>query len=72
MTSDDSPLVDAQAAHRGVSALVELLGACEPGQQVTGIYIRSLLVDVRMHLDNVVDELTPTPVRRSQGPHLVQ
>lgn len=50
-------LIDAEAAYAGVSALVELLSACPPGQQVTGIFIRSLLVDVQMHLANVVDNL---------------
>lgn len=52
-------LIDAEAAYSGVSALVELLSACPPGQQVTGVFIRSLLVDVRMHLENVVDALSP-------------
>lgn len=58
--SDDSnTLADAQAAFSGVSCLVEILGKCAPGEQVTGIFIRSLLVDVKMHLDNVVDALRP-------------
>lgn len=52
-------LIDAEAAYAGVSALVELFSACPPGQQVTGIFIRSLLVDARMHLENVVDNLRP-------------
>jgi hypothetical protein len=56
---DDFTLVDAEAAYSGVSALVELLGACPPGYQVTGIFIHSLLVDVRMHLENVVGALSP-------------
>lgn len=60
LNDDDFTLEDAQAAYGGVSALVELLGACQPGQQVTGIFIRSLLLDVRMHLDNVVQGLQPT------------
>lgn len=58
---DDFTLIDAQAAYSGVSALVELLGACPPGQQVTGIFIRSLLIDVRMHLENVVDAMRVAP-----------
>jgi hypothetical protein len=49
--------VDAEAAYRGVSALVEILSGCQPGYQVTGIFIHSLLVDVRMHLENVVGSL---------------
>jgi hypothetical protein len=53
----DFALVDAESAYRGVSALVELLGACQPGQQITGIFVHSLLLDVRMHLDNVVSSL---------------
>jgi hypothetical protein len=56
---DGAPLHDVQAAHRRVSALVELLGGCEPGQQVTGIFIRSLLEDVRMYLELAVDNLRP-------------
>jgi len=47
--------LDAQAAYHGVSALVEMLGACKPGEKVTGIFIHSLLLDVRMHLENVVE-----------------
>lgn len=57
LEEDDYTLEDAQAAYSGVSALVELLGACQPGQQVTGIFIHSLLVDVRAHMENVVDAL---------------
>ena len=49
--------LDAQAAYHGVSALVEMLGACKPGERVTGIFIHTLLVDVRMHLENVVGSL---------------
>ena len=50
-------LADAQAAFSGVSCLVEILGKCAPSEQITGIFIHSLLVDVKMHLDNVVDAL---------------
>lgn len=57
LEDDDYTLEDAQAAYDGVSALVELLGACQPGQQVTGIFIHSLLTDVRAHLENVVGNL---------------
>lgn len=56
---EDFTLIDAQAAYSGVSALVELLGGCQPGYQVTGIFIHSLLLDVRMHLENVVGALSP-------------
>jgi len=49
--------LDAEAACHGVSALVEILGVCKPGEQVTGIFIRSLLQDVQAHLFNVVDSL---------------
>ncbi len=61
-TADDGAeyvLADAESAHRGVSALVELLSGCAPGQQVTGVFIRSLLMDVQMHLELVVDALQP-------------
>lgn len=51
---DEFVALDAEAAYRGVSALVELLSGCQPGYQVTGIFIHTLLVDVRMHLENVV------------------
>lgn len=54
---DDYTLDDAKAAYGGISALVELLGACKPGQQVTGVFILSLLVDVRMHLESLVSAL---------------
>jgi hypothetical protein len=52
-------LADAEAAYSGVSALVELLNGCQPGHQITGIFIRSLLEDVRAHLENVVGGLSP-------------
>lgn len=52
-------LSDAEAAYSGVSALVELLNGCQPGHQITGIFIRSLLEDVRAHLENVVGGLSP-------------
>lgn len=65
MTTENSSLVldesdlllDAEAAHGSVGALVEILGGCTPGQQVTALFMRSLLMDVMMHLDNVVDGL---------------
>ncbi|UUZ68090.1 hypothetical protein LP416_27885 [Polaromonas sp. P2-4] len=50
-------LIDAESAQGSVGALVEILGGCTPGQQVTGVFMRSLLADVKMHLDNVVDGL---------------
>lgn len=56
---DDFTLIDAQAAYSGVSALVEILAGCPPGYQVTGLFIHSLLLDVRMHLENVVGSLNP-------------
>lgn len=58
-------LVDAEAAQGSVGALVEILGGCTPGQQVTALFMRSLLEDVKMHLDNVVDGLR-TPEMRMQ------
>lgn len=54
---DEYLLVDAESAQGSVGALVEILSGCTPGQQVTGIFMRSLLLDVKMHLDNVVDGL---------------
>lgn len=55
-------LMDAEAAQGSVGALVEILGGCPPGQQVTALFMRSLLADVKMHLDNVVDGLRhPSP-----------
>ena len=50
-------LLDAESAQGSVGALVEILGGCTPGQQVTGVFMRSLLQDVKMHLDSVVDGL---------------
>lgn len=50
-------LLDAESAQGSVGALVEILSSCEPGQQVTAVFMRSLLADVKMHLDNVVDGL---------------
>lgn len=50
-------LADAESAQGSVGALVEILSGCTPGQQVTGVFMRSLLVDVKMHMDNVVDGL---------------
>ena len=54
---DEELLVDAESAQGSVGVLVEILGGCTPGQQVTGVFMRSLLADVKMHLDNVVDGL---------------
>ena len=54
---DEYLLADAESAQGSVGALVEILSGCTPGQQVTGIFMRSLLLDVKMHLDNVVDGL---------------
>lgn len=50
-------LLDAESAQGSVGALVEILSGCQPGQQVTAVFMRSLLLDVKMHLDNVVDGL---------------
>jgi hypothetical protein len=50
-------LADAESAQGSVGALVEILSGCTPGQQVTGVFMRSLLVDVKMHMDNVVEGL---------------
>jgi len=58
--------LDAEAAYHGVSALVEMLGACKPGEQVTGIFVCSLLEDVQAHLFNVVGGLR-VPVMAQVG-----
>lgn len=50
-------LTDAEAAHGTVGALIELMSSCAPGQQITAVFMRSLLCDVKAHLDNVVDGL---------------
>lgn len=68
---DDFVALDAEAAYRGVSALVEILSGCQPGYQVTGIFIHTLLVDVRMHLENVVGSLrVPVAVMPAQSKQL--
>lgn len=73
ITEDEGfTLVDAQAAYSGVSALVEMLGACPPGYQVTGIFIHSLLLDVRMHLENVVGSLSPQAAMEICSSRVVQ
>ena len=54
---DEYVVLDAEAAYHGVSALVEMLGACKPGEKVTGIFVCSLLQDVQAHLYNVVGGL---------------
>jgi len=54
---DEYVALDAEAAYHGVSALVEMLGACKPGEKVTGIFICSLLQNVQAHLFNVVGGL---------------
>lgn len=72
ITEEEFTLIDAQAAYSGVSALVEMLGACPPGYQVTGIFIHSLLLDVRMHLENVVGGLSPRSAMEICAPHVVQ
>lgn len=64
--------LDAQAAYHGVSALVEMLGACKPGERVTGIFIHTLLVDVRMHLENVVGSLRVGVVPTTFQAHEIQ
>lgn len=60
--------LDAQAAYRGISALVEILSGCQPGYQVTGIFIHTLLVDVKCHLENVVSGLRVPSVMQSVYP----
>ena len=73
ITEDEEfTLVDAQAAYSGISALVEMLGACPPGYQVTGIFIHSLLLDVRMHLENVVGGLSPRAAMEICSSQVVQ
>ena len=59
MSGDDDGflLIDAESAQGSVGALVEILGGCTPDYQVTGIFMRCLLEDVKLHLDNVVDGL---------------
>ena len=59
MSGDDDVflLIDAESAQGSVGALVEILGGCTPDHQVTGIFMRCLLEDVKLHLDNVVDGL---------------
>lgn len=60
--------LDADAAYHGVSALVEMLGACKPGEKVTGIFICSLLQDVQAHLFNVVGGLRVPALRNTMQP----
>lgn len=50
-------LVDAKSAQGSVGVLIELMDGCAPGQQITAVFMRSLLVDVKMHIDSVVDGL---------------
>ena len=50
-------LVDAESAQGSVGVLIELMDGCAPGQQITAVFMRSLLVDVKMHIDSVVDGL---------------
>ena len=56
-------LIDAETAQGSVGVLIELIDGCKPGQQVTAIFMRSFLVDVKMHLDNVVDGLRSPEAR---------
>ncbi len=58
-------LIDAESAQGSIGVLIELMAGCAPGQQVTAIFMRSFLLDVKMHLDNVVDGLR-TPDARLQ------
>lgn len=50
-------LIDAESAQGSVGVLIELMDGCAPGQQITAVFMRSLLVDVKMHIDSVVDGL---------------
>jgi hypothetical protein len=68
---DEYVALDAEAAYHGVSALVEMLGACKPGEKVTGIFVCSLLQDVQAHLLNVVGGLR-VPVAMASVRHQVQ
>lgn len=64
--------LDAQAAYRGISALVELLSGCQPGYQVTGIFIHTLLLDVQCHLENVVSGLRVPSILHTLQPQAGQ
>ena len=50
-------LIDAESAQGSVGVLIELMNSCAPGQQITAVFMRSLLVDVKMHIDSVVEGL---------------
>jgi hypothetical protein len=52
--------VDAEQAHQGINALVELLRGCPPGYQITAGALLGLIVGVKSYLDNVVDGLQVT------------
>lgn len=64
----DFVALDAQAAYRGLSFLVQILAACKPDEQITGIFIHALLVDILAHLENVVDGLRVPALRNTMQP----
>ncbi|MBK9440743.1 MAG: hypothetical protein IPN53_05250 [Comamonadaceae bacterium] len=49
--------LDAQAAYRSLNFLVQILAACKPEEQITGIFIHAVLADILAHLENVVSGL---------------
>lgn len=64
--------LDAEAAYRGLSFLVQILAACKPEEQITGIFIHALLVDILAHLENVVSGLRVPSILHTLQPQAGQ
>lgn len=63
---DDSTMEDAESALKSVDAMVELLDGYPANHKISAGAVVSLLVGVKLHLQNVVGDLR-TAARNGQG-----
>ena len=64
----DFVALDAEAAYRSLNFLVQILAACKPEEQITGIFIHAVLADILAHLENVVSGLRVPALRHTIQP----
>ena len=67
-SGDEYLALDAEAAYRSLNFLVQILEACKPEEQITGIFIHAVLADILAHLENVVSGLRVPALRHTIQP----
>lgn len=67
-SGDEYLALDAEAAYRSLNFLVQILAACKPEEQITGIFIHAVLADILAHLENVVSGLRVPALRHTIQP----